>query len=110
MEVAQVEQTVELIMNDFVCKNLTPEDFKVCFDMIKKKHVSKNFYERFDGQVIFECLYDYANQKAIYIEQQKTIEHETKKREPVSEQVLDGLKTLAENSFYTCKPRRRTSH
>lgn len=96
MEVEQVKQTVELIMGDHVCRNLTPEDFKVCFDMIKKNTFNKNFFERFDGQVIFECLYSYANQKAIYIEQQKRTQHETQKREPVSEQVLQGLKTLSE--------------
>lgn len=105
MDIDQVRQTVELIMSDHVCKNLTPEDFKVCFDMIKKNRFEKNTFERFDGQIIFENLYAYANEKAIYVEQQKRTQHEIKKREPVSEQVLGGLKTLVEKLKKETRPK-----
>lgn len=74
MEGKQLLQTVELVLNDTLTKNLKPEDFKVCFENAKKGIYGEN-YNRIDGQVIFKWLYRYCNDKADYAENISIKEH-----------------------------------
>lgn len=63
----QVVQTVNLIRSDKDLASFKIEDFKVCFDEMKRGKYGK-FYDRLDGQIIFECLYKYANERADAVE------------------------------------------
>ncbi len=67
MNPAQIKMTIDLILTDLELKNLKPEDFKVCFDEIKKGKYGK-LYDRLDGQIIIESLYSYSNNKLSVIE------------------------------------------
>lgn len=49
----QVKQTIQLILEDY--KHLKPEDFKLCFNRLKKGYYGK-LYDRLDGQIILDCL------------------------------------------------------
>jgi hypothetical protein len=64
----QVRATVDLILSDFNAKNLKPEDFKVMFDNAKKGLYGKA-YDRLDGQVIFEWINAYMNERMTLCEQ-----------------------------------------
>jgi hypothetical protein len=94
MNPAQIKMTIDLILGDLELKNLKPEDFKVCFDGIKRGKYGK-LYDRLDGQIIIESLYSYSNEKLSIIEQQ-TIKHsadlkKTDKKEMIPE-IVDVLK------------------
>lgn len=67
MNPAQIKMTIDLILTDLELKNLKPEDFKVCFDEIKKGKYGK-LYDRLDGQIVIESLYSYSNNKLSVIE------------------------------------------
>lgn len=80
MDGRQLVQTVDLIINDSISRNLKPEDLKVCFDNAKKGMYGKN-YNRIDGQIIFEWIYAYAGHRQDYVEQLNIKAHnETIKR------------------------------
>lgn len=67
MNDAQIVETVNMLTTDFVTKNLTPEDYHVCFSRMKTGHYGKA-YDRIDGQVIFMALHEYANEKMDVVE------------------------------------------
>lgn len=58
----QINSTIDLILNDNACLNLSFEDYKVCFEFAKKGHYGKA-YDRIDGQIIFEWIYQYSTDK-----------------------------------------------
>lgn len=58
----QINSTIDLILNDNDCLNLSFEDYKVCFEFAKKGHYGKA-YDRIDGQIIFEWIYQYSTDK-----------------------------------------------
>lgn len=96
MDAAQLVQTVDLIIADPVTKNLKPEDLKVCFDNAKKGQYGKS-YDRIDGQIIFEWLNTYANQRMELIEDLNTKKHLLEKKGVISGEVNpEGQKKVLE--------------
>lgn len=74
----QIEMTVDLILNDNVALNLTFEDFKIIIDRFLKGRYGKA-YDRFDGQVFFECVNSYAEEKQSIILQRSDLLHDQAK-------------------------------
>jgi hypothetical protein len=66
MNDAQVAQTVELILDDYYYLKL--EDFKVCFDGMKKgKYLggtNGKLFDRLDGQIILQGIAEYAEERS----------------------------------------------
>ena len=60
MGAVQVASTADLIIEEFYF--LKPDDFKLCFTRAKKGYYGKVF-DRIDGQVIFEWLNQYTNDR-----------------------------------------------
>ena len=56
----QAAQTADLIIDEYYF--LKPDDFKLCFTRAKKGYYGKVF-DRIDGQVIFEWLNQYTNDR-----------------------------------------------
>lgn len=56
----QAAQTADLIIEEYYF--LKPDDFKLCFTRAKKGYYGKVF-DRIDGQVIFEWLNQYTNDR-----------------------------------------------
>lgn len=61
----QIKQTVQLVLEDY--SHLKPEDFKLCFNRLKKGYYGK-LYDRLDGQIILDCLGQYDNERTGEIE------------------------------------------
>jgi len=70
----QIAQTITLILNDVTTKNLKPDDFKVCFENAKKGVYGK-VYDRIDGMIIFEWLWQYCGERQDLIETKQVIKH-----------------------------------
>src|SRR5690606_18558577 len=62
----QIKQTAQMIVTDEHTRLLKPEDLKVCFNMMKKG-LYGTFYDKLDGQTIFQCVYKYCVDKENYI-------------------------------------------
>lgn len=60
MGAVQIASTADLIIEEFYF--LKPDDFKLCFNRAKKGSYGK-VYDRIDGQVIFEWLNAYTNDR-----------------------------------------------
>lgn len=60
MGAVQVASTADLIIDEYYF--LKPDDFKLCFTRAKKGYYGKVF-DRIDGQVIFEWLNQYTNDR-----------------------------------------------
>lgn len=60
MGAVQVAGAADLIIDEFYF--LKPDDFKLCFNRAKKGYYGK-VYDRIDGQVIFEWLNQYTNDR-----------------------------------------------
>lgn len=60
MGAVQVASTADLIIEEYYF--LKPDDFKLCFTRAKKGYYGKVF-DRIDGQVIFEWLNQYTNDR-----------------------------------------------
>lgn len=60
MGAIQVATTADLIIEEYYF--LKPDDFKLCFNRAKKGYYGK-VYDRIDGQVIFEWLNAYTNDR-----------------------------------------------
>lgn len=78
MDDKQVDATVQLILDDYQCRNLKPEDFKVIFDGLKKGDYGK-FYNRVDGQVIFDAIRAYIQRREAWVEENNHREHNHRK-------------------------------
>ncbi len=67
MDVAQVGETVKLILTDSRFTELRPDEFEYCFNQIKTGARGK-IYDRIDGAIIFESLNLYLQEResAIY--------------------------------------------
>lgn len=97
MSPLQIKETAELILSDLSTKNLKPEHLKVCFDRMKKGHYGK-FYDRMDGSIIFDCLYNYCNELADLIEarsiQKAANETGQKRGVGIAPEILPVLKSV----------------
>lgn len=58
----QVAQTINMIFEDTRLRNLKPDDFKLCFKRLKSGHYGKS-YDRIDGQIIFDALNQYTDER-----------------------------------------------
>lgn len=67
MNDTQAAQTVDLIIEEFYF--FKPDDFKLCFNRAKRGVYGK-VYDRIDGQVIFEWLNTYRNERCTEAQQQ----------------------------------------
>jgi hypothetical protein len=67
MDARQIQQTVALLREEYY--HFTIEDLKLCFNNAKKGHYGK-LYDRIDGAVILDWLYEYDKQRTL-----KFIEH-----------------------------------
>lgn len=101
----QIQQTVDLIVNEPKFNHLKIEDFKLCFNKIKKGDFGK-FYDRIDGQIIFECLDKYCSERVKEAENLSDKWHAHRKNEVVEKQeanpegqkkVVEVLKSVIEN-------------
>lgn len=99
----QVAQTADLILQDF--KHLKIEDIKLCFNNAKKGYYGK-VYDRIDGQIVFEWLNKYSNERADVAEQVSIKSHAQLKKgefEPGEinpegqKKVVEVLKSVIEN-------------
>ena len=97
MDAAQIVETVKLIISDKEIRNFKPDDFKVCFDGIKRGKYGK-FYDRIDGQIFFDCLYQYGIERADMAENESRRKHEELKAEqlkqPINPEILPLLKSV----------------
>ena len=78
MKHEQIVTTAELILNDYWA--LKPEDLKLCFDNAKKGKYGK-IYDRIDGQIIFEWLELYLEERAQAIETLRRNESQQHKKD-----------------------------
>lgn len=72
MSAEQVVQTVNYILMDFW--QLKPEDFKLCFDNIKRGKYGQ-LYNRIDGAVILDCLRQYFEARTEHVITKGEAEH-----------------------------------
>lgn len=79
----QIIQTVDLILDEFWM--LKPEDFRLCFNNVKKGFYGK-VYDRVDGMMIIEWLTSYTNGRDNWVEQFRQSENKRMQRE------LDNIK------------------
>lgn len=89
----QVAQTIELILGDENLKSLKPDDFKLCFNWIKKGQYGKA-YDRIDGQIILECLYLYLHDRVAEAEQISFNKHQIEKDGKMSKSDPEGQKKV----------------
>lgn len=68
MNDSQVAQTINLILEDENLRSFKPDDFKLCFKRMKTGFYGKS-YDRIDGQIIFEALYQYLHERTLECEQ-----------------------------------------
>lgn len=106
MNAQQVLQTSKLIISDTQIKNLKPDDFKIAFNKAKMGHYGK-FYDRVDGQVIFEILNAYIGEKLDMHENLANQLHYERKNEKINpseinpegqKKVLEILKEAVKNT------------
>lgn len=76
MSAEQVIQTVNYILMDFWM--LKPEDFKLCFDNIKRGKYGQ-LYNRIDGAVILDCLTTYFEARTSHVIAKGEAEHSQNK-------------------------------
>lgn len=91
----QIGQTINLILDDDKIKCFKPEDFKLCFERMKKGFYGKS-YDRIDGQIIFEALYQYLEERQAEAEQISIDRHKELSKIEKGEVNPEGLKKLAE--------------
>lgn len=89
----QVAQTVTLILQDENMRSLKPDDFKLCFNRMKKGHYGKS-YDRIDGQIIFECLNSYLDERVAEAEQMSFKAHELVKEGLMAKPDPEGQKMV----------------
>lgn len=65
MNANQIKDASDLIMDEFYF--FRPEDFKLCFQKAKKGHYGI-IYDRIDGQIIFDWLYKYNDERISFFE------------------------------------------
>lgn len=74
MTTNQIAATVELILEDVNFSRLKIDDFKLCFNRAKKGEYGA-VYDRIDGQVIFNWLNIYFNQRIEIADNQSYSQH-----------------------------------
>lgn len=70
----QIKATADLMLSDMQAKNMKPEDYRVMFDNAKRGMYGKQ-YDRLDGQVIFEWINTYWDERSSLIEQMHIDQH-----------------------------------
>lgn len=114
----QIAQTVELILEDF--KHFKLDDFKLCFNNAKKGYYGK-VYDRLDGQIVFEWLTKYANDRSneaqsfndkkhdVYkLEKFKPVEINPEGQKKVIEILKDAIKNVPPEVKVEKTPREKT--
>jgi hypothetical protein len=91
----QVAQTVELILDDEQLRSFKPDDFKLCFNKMKKGVYGKNF-DRIDTQTIFEGLYQYLEERLAECEQISQDRHKELLKAEKGEINPEGVKKVVE--------------
>lgn len=96
----QAAQTASLILDDYECRNLKPEDFKVIFNGIKKGEYGA-LYNRLDGQVIFSAIRAYIERRGVWIEENNYREHRhlktNEKSNLIAPEVVEMYKEILKN-------------
>jgi hypothetical protein len=88
----QIIQTVELVLDSYPMFKLS--DFKLCFNRAKSGRYGK-VYDRIDGQIIFEWLGNYENereQEIVTLRQNQSQESKQELKAPPSDKFLAKLK------------------
>ena len=98
---AQIKSTINLILNDPISSSMTFEDYKVCFDNLKKGLYGKSF-DRIDGQILLMCIHAYFEEKSAIVEQQNEINHDKIKNQSRGTDIIKDL-GLDENNFLVNK-------
>jgi hypothetical protein len=93
----QMAQTADLILRDYRCRNLKPEDYKVIFTGIKKGEYGRAF-NRMDGQELFVAIYAYIERRDAWIEENSYREHnhrkENEKTNIIAPEVVEMYKEI----------------
>lgn len=72
MNGAQIVSTVKLILSDENLRSMKPDDFNLCFKRMQSGFYGKA-YDRIDGQIILDALYQYLHERVTECEE---ISHE----------------------------------
>jgi len=113
MGAAQVRMTIDLIVPHLELKNLKPEDYKVCFDRMKRGEYGP-MYDRLDGAVIIDCLTKYAQERFALITEMNNHEHELRKADKgaMHPRILKALKkivsSIPKEQPFISKPKPKT--
>ncbi len=106
MSAEQILATSKLILKDHRTKNLKPDDFKICFENAKKGYYGRSF-DRVDGQIVFEWLNAYMDERMDLNEQLAIQLHSKQKKGIVNEieinpegqkKIIEILKSVAEKT------------
>lgn len=81
MNETQIKITATMLLEDLEAKNMKPEDYRVMFNNAKKGLYGKQ-YDRLDGQIIFEWVRLYWNERAALVEEQSYKQHLLHKQKP----------------------------
>ncbi len=92
MSDTQIIQTVDLILEDYM--HFKPEDFKLCFNRMKKGHYGQLF-DRFDGQLILSMLSQYDQERAEAIEDIHRSHNNQLKKQPAGESTPELQRILS---------------
>ena len=97
MNDTQVKMTAQMLIDDDQMKSLKPEDYKLIFEKAKMGHYGK-FFDRMDGQVIFEICQQYMAERISFCEHLNDNTHAQNKTKPFicHPEVVEGYKKLAE--------------
>lgn len=72
----QVASVANLIIEEYYF--LKPDDFKLCFNRAKKGKYGK-VYDRIDGQVIFDWLNTYVEERMMFFDDEGMLNHDKNK-------------------------------
>lgn len=97
MGAEQVKSTVQLIIEDYWM--LKPEDFKLCFNNMKKGVYGKA-YDRMDGQVILQALATYVEGRTVHVMDKNEQKHRALTRDEVNSRGLRLERYTEENHEY----------
>lgn len=90
MDQGQVTSTVNLLLDDY--SQLKPDDFMLCFNRAKKGTYGK-VYDRIDGQIIFEWVEKYIQERDSEIEGLRQSENNRLKKESALPLVCEKANT-----------------
>ncbi len=86
----QVASVANLIIEEYYY--LKPDDFKLCFNRAKKGKYGK-IYDRIDGQIIFDWLNTYVEERIMFFEDKGNLNHDKHKHGKDINNTIDELYT-----------------